>query len=182
MPHPESEPSRSEPAGANLDRLWTPWRAAYVGGSPASGCFLCAAYAADPSNDRANLVLYRDPQAFLLLNRFPYNPGHLLVAPAAHLGSFIDLSAAVRDALFALVQWATKVLTEEYRADGFNLGMNLGRVAGAGVPDHLHAHVVPRWSGDVNFMTDIGETRVLPETLDQTFDRLRRYFVEAPSG
>jgi ATP adenylyltransferase len=164
------------PAGANLLRLWTPWRAEYVGVPQPPGCFLCNLYAADPADDRANLVLCRTPDVYLLLNRFPYNPAHLLVAPRKHIGSFADLDASVRDDLFALAQRATRVLGEVYHAAGYNIGLNLGSVAGAGVPDHLHAHIVPRWLGDTNYMTVIGEARVLPETLGQSFDRLRPHF------
>jgi ATP adenylyltransferase len=182
MPNVEGDLSRLAPPGANLDRLWTPWRAAYVALEQPGGCFLCALQSADPANDRANLVLYREPSVYLLLNRFPYNPGHLLVAPRVHIGSLVDLEAQIRDSLFALAQRATAALTQTYHPGGFNLGMNLGHVAGAGVPDHLHVHVVPRWLGDANFTTVVGETRVLPETLEQTWDRLRPYFDGLPNG
>lgn len=171
------EMSEDNPSGTNLERLWTPWRAEYVGVPQPPGCFLCALQAADPSDDERNLVLYRERDVFLLLNRFPYNSGHLLVAPREHVGELPALKAAVRDNLFALVQRATDVLGRVYEPGGFNIGLNLGRVAGAGVPDHLHAHIVPRWGGDTNFMTVTAETRVLPETLVQTFQRLRRYFL-----
>jgi ATP adenylyltransferase len=164
------------PPGANLGRLWTPWRAEYVGVAQPSGCFLCDLGAADPAGDEANLVLYREPDVYLLLNRFPYNPGHLLVAPRAHVGDFVSLEAGPRDRLFALAQRAAGVLTRVSGPGGFNLGMNLGRVAGAGMPDHLHLHIVPRWGGDSNFMTVIAETRVLPESLTQTFQRLKPHF------
>ncbi len=182
MPYAEDELPRLTPPGSNLDRLWTPWRAAYVGVEQPPGCFLCVLQAADPANDPANLVLCRERSVFLLLNRFPYNPAHLLVAPRAHIGSFIELNAAVRNDLFALVQRATAALAQEYHAGGFNVGINLGHVAGAGVPDHLHVHVVPRWLGDANFTTVVGETRVLPETLEQTWGRLRPCFDEQPNG
>jgi ATP adenylyltransferase len=167
---------QSVPPGANLGHLWTPWRAAYVGVAQPAGCFLCDFAGADPEDDRANLVLYRESDVFLLLNRFPYSPGHLLIAPRAHLGDLSSLEPELRDHLFALVQRASRVLTEAYRTGGMNIGMNLGRAAGAGVPDHVHAHVVPRWSGDSNFMTVVGETRVLPESLDQSWGKLRPHF------
>jgi len=164
------------PPGANLARLWTPWRAEYIGVAQPPGCFLCALASADPRDDRPNLVLHREADVYLLLNRFPYSPGHLLVAPRAHLADFTTIPADLRDRLFALVQRAASALGDVYEPAGFNIGLNLGRVAGAGVPDHLHGHVVPRWAADSNFMTVIGETRVLPETLDQTFNKLRPYF------
>jgi ATP adenylyltransferase len=164
------------PPGSNLERLWTPWRSAYVGVAQPPGCFLCALQAAPAAQDRQNLVLLREPEVFLLLNRFPYSPGHLLVAPREHTGDLASLADETRDRLFALAQRAARALQDVYRCDGLNVGMNLGRAAGAGVPDHLHVHVLPRWSGDTNFMTVIGETRVLPESLEQTWERLRPSF------
>lgn len=175
-------PEPGAPAGANLERLWTPWRAAYVLEPQPPGCFLCRLSDADPAHDAANLVLLREPEVFLLLNRYPYNSGHLLVAPRRHIGDFTALAAPVRDQLFALSQRAAGVLKEAYQPQGFNIGLNLGAVAGAGLPDHLHAHLVPRWGGDANFMTVIGETKVMPESLEQTYARLRPWFQEIGSG
>jgi ATP adenylyltransferase len=122
------------------------------------------------------LLLYRGRRAYVLLNLYPYNCGHLMVAPYAHGGDLVALAAADRADTFALVQAAVGVLRDVYRPDGFNVGMNLGQVAGAGVPDHLHVHVVPRWAGDTNFMPIVGDTKVLPESLAQTYDRLRPAF------
>ena len=146
---------------------------AYVSAAPApiSGCFLCDARTA--TDDRVRLVLARRQRAFLMLNAYPYASGHLMAVIHSHVGTIEHApSAELNDAL-ALVQEATVVLGAEYRADGFNIGINQGRVAGAGIPDHLHVHVVPRWQGDVNFMPALGDVRVLPETLDQTWQRLR---------
>jgi ATP adenylyltransferase len=176
MVQPDERQMDESPSGVGLERLWTPWRAAYVGVPQPPGCFLCNLQAADPALDRENLVLLREDSVYLLLNRFPYNPGHLLVAPREHLSDFTTLAPDLRDQLFALVQRSTGILQTEYDAAGFNIGMNLGHAAGAGVPGHLHAHIVPRWSGDANFMTVVTQTRVLPESLEQTFDRLRPYF------
>ena len=136
-----------------------------------AGCFLCAR----PSEDRdeENLILYRGPRAFLILNLFPYNTAHTLIAPYAHLGDYGALDADTAVELTTLTQRLVRVLSDEYRPDGFNVGMNLGRPAGAGVPDHLHVHVVPRWGGDTNFMAVTADTKVLPESLDQTYARLR---------
>ncbi len=165
-----------------LERLWTPWRQQYVaaaaregGGAGVEECFLCAA-AASPEDDERHLVVLRAEHGFVILNRFPYNSGHLMVAPYAHLGDLVQLPPEAGHALFDLIQRAVAALREEYQPDGFNIGMNLGRPAGAGLPDHLHLHVVPRWSGDTNFMPIVAQTKVLPEALDQTWTRLRRRF------
>jgi ATP adenylyltransferase len=164
------------PEGANLARLWTPWRSEYVGVTQPPGCFLCAIESALAQDDKANLVLHREADVFMLLNRYPYNPAHLLIAPRAHVADFPALAADLRNDLFALVQRGTAVLRDVYSPSGLNIGLNLGQIAGAGLPDHLHVHVVPRWAADSNFMTVIGETRVLPESLDQTWEKLRPYF------
>jgi ATP adenylyltransferase len=161
-----------------VDRLWTPWRMVFIeqasGAAPAErpACFLCAKPAEGPERDRANLILYRGQRAYVLMNLYPYNSGHLMVAPYAHGGDLPALPDATADELFALTRRAVAVLQAEYRPEGFNVGMNLGLPAGAGVPDHLHVHVVPRWNGDTNFMPVLGDTKVLPESLEQTYDRL----------
>jgi ATP adenylyltransferase len=157
-----------------VERLWTPWRRAYVegatDGAAQQACFLCAA--AEAQDDRANLVLFRGHQAYVLLNLYPYNSGHLMVAPFAHTGDLASLDATVAEEVMRVTQRSVGVLERVYRPDGFNIGMNLGRSAGAGLPDHLHIHVVPRWNGDTNYMPVVGDTKVLPERLDQTYDRL----------
>ena len=143
--------------------------------APAAGpapCLFCATPAAPPSADRANLLLWRDELAFVMLNRYPYNAGHLMIIPYRHLADVTALTPAEGAALFALLQRLTRALTAVYRPEGFNAGMNLGAVAGAGIADHLHLHLVPRWGGDTNFMPVIGQTKVLPESLAQTYDRL----------
>jgi ATP adenylyltransferase len=157
-----------------MERLWTPWRMTYIGASQPAGCFLCAKTAED--RDQENLIVYRSALGFVLLNLYPYNTGHLMVAPFLHTADLAGLPADVGADLLALTQRSVAALTEEYRPDGFNIGMNLGRLAGAGVPDHLHVHVVPRWGGDTNFMPVTADTKVLPESLDQTYRRLRPYF------
>jgi ATP adenylyltransferase len=165
-----------------VERLWTPWRRAYLEGndSHASGCFLCA-HAADEAHDRENLVVFRAPLVFVLLNLYPYNSGHVLVAPYAHTGDFAALDAEVASGLMHATQRAVLALQRVYTPDGFNVGMNLGKSAGAGVPDHLHVHVVPRWDGDTNFMPVVGETKVLPESLAQTRERLAGQFEDVRS-
>lgn len=156
-----------------MERLWTPWRMQYVSGLGAeSGCFLCNAARED--RDAENFVLLRGEQVFALLNLFPYNTAHTLVAPYEHTGDFGALDPATAAELTAMTQRMTRAIGAEYTPDGFNLGLNVGRAAGAGLPGHLHVHVVPRWAGDTNFMTVAGDTKVLPETLDETYARLER--------
>jgi ATP adenylyltransferase len=144
----------------------------YIGGTqPVAGCVFCLAR--DGSDDRASLVLHRTEHAFLILNAFPYAPGHVMAVLNRHIGSFLDARTEELTDAMRLAQRAVATLTAEYRTEGFNIGLNLGRVAGAGIADHLHVHVVPRWNGDHNFFSVIGETRVLPEDLHTTWERLR---------
>jgi ATP adenylyltransferase len=157
-----------------VDRLYASWRYAYVTGSrDTSECVFCAA---QRSEEAGALIVHEAPLAFVILNLFPYNSGHLLIVPRRHVA---DLTALTRDELIVmaeLTQAAAQVLTEEYAPQGINIGMNLGRPAGAGVADHLHGHLVPRWTGDTNFMTVVGDVRVLPEEIVQTAARLRPAF------
>lgn len=154
-----------------MERLWTPWRLQYVTAADSTpGCFLCVKQAED--RDAENLILLRGARNYVLLNLFPYNTAHMLVAPYAHGGDLAALDPETAAELMALTQRMVRVAAAEYQPDGFNAGMNLGRVAGAGLPDHLHLHIVPRWGGDTNFMTVTGETKVMPETLEQTYARL----------
>ena len=156
-----------------LGRLWAPWRMAYLGRVSKSGdCLFCRV--ARSRADRANLVVARLPHAFLMLNRYPYTGGHLMVAVHEHRARFARLTAEERADLLELVGLAERALETEYHPHGMNFGVNVGRVAGAGFPGHLHMHVVPRWDGDTNFMAAVGETRVLPESLARTWTRLRR--------
>ena len=157
-----------------MERLFTPWRMQFVAGGQHADCLFCAK--SRDTRDAENLVLHRSDQSFILLNLYPYNSGHLMVAPLLHIADLDALPASVSADLWALTQRAVAALSAEYRPDGYNIGMNLGRAAGAGVPDHLHLHVVPRWSGDANFMPVTADTKVLPETPDQTYRRLRPYF------
>jgi ATP adenylyltransferase len=159
-----------------MDVLWAPWRMAYVSGQAPPGCFFCAAIAARDDADR--LIVARGSSAFLILNAFPYAVGHLMVAPHRHVASPEELDEAESLDLMRLTGRALGALRALYRPDGFNLGANLGRVAGAGVEGHLHLHVVPRWTGDTNFMPVVGAVKVLPETLDETLRRLRPHFAD----
>jgi ATP adenylyltransferase len=160
--------------GQPVERLWSPWRLAYVSGSgEPKGCVFC--HAQGP-NDAAALVLFRGETCFVILNLYPYNNGHLMVVPNRHVATLADSTPAELSELMVLTRRAEIALTEAYRPQGLNVGMNLGRPAGAGVVDHLHVHLVPRWTGDTNFMSVVGEVRVLPEDLDQTAARLRPIF------
>lgn len=145
---------------------------AYVGASePPSGCVFCVALAG--SDDRKYLVLHRGERSFLILNAFPYTSGHLMAVVNRHVATLADATPEELADLMALVQRGVRTLTAEYQPQGFNIGINQGRVAGAGIQDHLHVHVVPRWGGDVNFMSVTGDVRVLPEALGVTWERVR---------
>lgn len=159
--------------------LWAPWRMAYVASSaPTSGCIFCLPEEVEP---RSSLLLWRGPQASVMLNKYPYASGHLLVAPRAHVADPGLLDPAAFAALCEVLQRAVHLVREVFRPEGMNLGMNLGRSGGAGIADHIHFHVVPRWNGDTNFMTVAADARVMPEHLEVTYDRLwqRRDLLEA---
>jgi ATP adenylyltransferase len=157
-----------------MDRLWTPWRLAYVTDASVSApaCIFCAAAAAEVEP----LVVHHGARSFVLLNKFPYNNGHLMVVPRRHAGRLADFDRDELSELVALCQLSERVLAHEYAPHGFNMGLNLGKPAGAGIEDHLHMHIVPRWNGDTNFISVVGETRVLPEELPATAARLRAAF------
>ena len=160
-------------SGAAAERLWAPWRMPWIRDAAApKGCLFCRV--ARGRADRTDLVLARRPHALLMLNRFPYNPAHLMVAVRRHVGQVSALTAAERHDWLDLVAIAERALAAEYQPHGVNYGANVGRTAGAGFPNHLHLHLVPRWDGDTNFMPVIGATRVLPESLAATWRRLRR--------
>jgi ATP adenylyltransferase len=160
-----------------MDRLWSPWRLSYVTGTASrTGCIFCdaATAGANPASDE--LVLVRGTLSYVVLNLYPYNNGHLMIVPNRHVGS---LAAATADELSEMMRFtrdAEVALTEAYTPQGINVGINLGRAAGAGVIDHIHIHLVPRWAGDTNFMSVVGDTRVLPEAMGDTARRLRPIF------
>ena len=158
-----------------MDYLWTPWRYQYIASlKNPSRCVFCLDTSGD--YDERDFVVFRGRLSFVILNIFPYTTGHLLVAPYAHNADFQKSSKEESAEMLELVKRCQFALQQTYQPDGFNIGMNLGRCAGAGVEHHLHLHVVPRWIGDSNFMTIVGETRVLPETLETTFSKLRPHF------
>jgi ATP adenylyltransferase len=157
-----------------MDHLWSPWRLAYiVGEKPASGCVFCTALT-DP--DAAPLLVFRGSTCFVILNLFPYNNGHLMVIPNRHIATLAQATGDELHELIGLTRLAEVALTEVYAPHGLNMGINLGKPAGAGVLDHVHMHVVPRWNGDTNFMTVVGRTRVLAEELSETAEKLRPVF------
>ena len=155
-----------------MDRLWAPWRIGFIlKGENKGDCFLCR-YPKE-NNDEANLVLYRGEKNFIILNAYPYNSGHLMVAPCRHIGRLEDMLDDEAKEHFDLVRLSIRLLTRVMQPTGFNTGMNLGKVAGAGIADHIHTHIVPRWTGDANFMPVISETKVVPESLAMTYTRLK---------
>ncbi|HEY8466479.1 MAG TPA: HIT domain-containing protein [Solirubrobacterales bacterium] len=158
-------------------RIWAPWRLAYVKDASKDSeqeCIFCTKPAA--RDDEANLIVHRGERCFVILNLFPYTNGHLMVAPFEHIGAIQDLPPETTAEMMALAQRAIVVLEQEYQPHGFNVGFNQGRVAGAGVEHHIHMHVVPRWGGDTNFMPVLADTRVMPQTLDQTYAALKGKF------
>ncbi len=158
-----------------MDYLWSPWRYRYVSHqAPEAGCVFCTKM--QQSNDEENLVLYRGVSNYILLNLYPYTSGHLMIAPYAHIGELAAADDATWQELAALTRKAEQALRTAYRPEGINLGMNLGKSAGAGIADHIHMHVLPRWHADSNFITTIGETRVLPESLEDTYRKLKPLF------
>lgn len=156
--------------------LYAPWRMEYIGAPQDPGCLFCRVREAPPEEDRSNLLVRREPEALVILNKFPYNPGHVMVAPRAHVGSLTELDDEQVLALMRLVQASQRVLERLMSPEGFNIGVNVGRVAGAGIPDHVHVHVVPRWNGDTNFLPVLGEVKVVNEHLERTWERLTAAF------
>lgn len=161
-----------------MDRLWSPWRAKYVASgidSQSPSCVFCR-LAEDSKNDESNLVIYRGIHNFVALNLYPYITGHLLIVPYQHLAELDSAAKEITDELMDLTKRSETALRKVYSPAGFNVGMNLGSAAGAGIVDHFHLHILPRWSGDTNFMTTIAESRVIPESLETTYSKLRDKF------
>lgn len=161
-----------------LDRLWSPWRAKYIAsGTDAQGgeCVFCR-IVRDAEHDEDNFVIYRGQHAFIVLNLYPYISGHLMIVPYLHTAELDSTAKETTDEMMDLTKRAQQALREVYSPAGFNVGMNIGAAAGAGVADHIHIHLLPRWSGDTNFMTTVGETRVLPEDLPTTYSKLKPKF------
>ncbi|MBV8553539.1 MAG: HIT domain-containing protein [Acidobacteriaceae bacterium] len=163
-----------------MDHLWTPWRSTYITGqAETKGCIFCDA-AGDPSKDSETLVVYRGRLNFVILNRFPYTTGHLMVAPYKHVARLTAVSADTTAEMMQITRHSEEILERTYRPDGLNLGMNLGQAAGAGIAQHIHLHMLPRWIGDANFMTTVAQTRVMPESLGDTYEKLKAAFAGRP--
>ena len=163
----------------NRENLWAPWRIEYIRAPKGGACVFCEALAA--GDDPGRLVLHRGERVFAILNRYPYTAGHLMVVPNRHVGALEDLSADEAGELWAVAVQAKRALDAAFRPDGYNLGINLGPAAGAGVKDHLHLHVVPRWGGDTNFMPVLGEVHVISQHLDEIYESLVPGFPGAPA-
>ncbi len=159
-----------------MKRIYAPWRYKYVSNPDSEGCVFCGAAASD--DDRKSRVLFRGGFSFVIMNIYPYNNGHIMVAPYKHTGDFKELSVDEMLEMSKLLQKWQKVIKRAMNPDGFNIGMNLGRIAGAGFEDHLHYHLVPRWSGDTNFMPVIGETKVIPMAIEEGYELLLKVYKE----
>ena len=162
-----------------MDVLWSPWRYSYVAGGsdePASRCVFCDILN-NSASDEENYILHRAEFNFVILNIYPYVSGHLMVVPYEHIADIDSASKQITDEFMDLAKAAQTAIRKSYRPDGFNFGMNLGKAAGAGVAEHFHQHVLPRWIGDANFMTSVGQTRTIPESLEETYRKLRPGFL-----
>ena len=157
-----------------MKHIWAPWRIQYILEEKPKGCILCDK--PGENKDRENYILSRGRHNFIMLNSYPYNPGHLLIAPYRHTGSLEDLAEAERNEHFAMVSRTITILREVFKPGGFNIGANLGKVAGAGIDDHFHSHIVPRWQGDTNYVPVLGDIRVVPQALADTYKMLEGKF------
>ena len=157
-----------------MDKLWAPWRIEYIKAPQEDGCFFCK-YIRE-NDDRKRLILHRGKKAFVIMNFYPYNNGHVMVVPYRHSSEIADLDPETRLEIVELIDRCMRILKVSMKAQGFNVGLNYGQVAGAGVKDHLHFHIVPRWNGDTNFMPVTGHTKVLSEGLQETWQELKKFF------
>jgi ATP adenylyltransferase len=161
-----------------MQRLWAPWRMEYIAGEQKPGCLFCRVIE-NPNDPDAALVVWRPEDAIVLLNKFPYNPGHTIVAPHAHVPGLENLDDDQTTHLMRALRKTVTVLRAELKPEGFNIGANVGRAAGAGIPDHVHLHVVPRWNGDTNFMPVIDDVKIVNESLEQTAAKLKEAFARS---
>jgi ATP adenylyltransferase len=159
-----------------MERLWAPWRIDYILNEKPSDCIFCVS--SDQGQDRNRLILYRTGLSLVMLNRYPYNNGHMMIAPFRHTADMNELSIAEMLDLFATLRLCRNVLEKTAAPQGFNIGINLGKAAGAGVDDHIHIHIVPRWNGDTNFMSVIEDVRIMPENLLNTYEKLLPGFLD----
>ena len=159
-----------------MKRVWAPWRIEYIKQPKSDKCILCTIPRESKRRDRDNLLLYRGKKAYILMNRYPYNNGHMMVAPRRHIADIVDMTDVERKEFFELTIEIKKALSDILNPDGFNIGINCGRASGAGIEEHLHLHIVPRWMCDTNFMTTITDTRVIPQDFDSLYDKLKEFF------
>jgi ATP adenylyltransferase len=157
-----------------MERIWAPWRVSYIRQQKPSGCIFCDKPKED--RDKENFILYRGNKNIIIMNAFPYNPGHLMVVPFRHICKLEDMTPEERNEHYEMVSWSVGILREVALSECFNIGMNLGRTAGAGIDDHIHTHIVPRWNGDNNFMPVIADIRIISESMEDIYERLREKF------
>ncbi len=157
-----------------MEQIWAPWRMRYIEMEKPRECILCEK--PGQSNDALNYILYRGDKNFVIMNSYPYNPGHLMIAPYRHLANLEELTDEERQEHFEIVSRSIKILKQVFNPAGFNIGINLGRAAGAGLDDHIHTHIVPRWQGDTNFMPVLSEAKVIPQALAETYEKLKGKF------
>lgn len=157
-----------------MKRLWAPWRIDYIRGEKPVGCILCDKPKED--RDKENLILQRGKHGFVMMNLYPYNSGHLMICPYKHVDTLENLSDEITDNLMQILKGSLTALRKTFNPEGSNVGLNLGKAAGAGIDDHVHFHIVPRWVGDTNFMTVVSESRVIPEDIDETYRLLKPHF------
>ncbi|HEY86508.1 MAG TPA: HIT domain-containing protein [Dehalococcoidia bacterium] len=157
-----------------MEQIWAPWRIKYIEMEKPEGCILCEKPI--QNNDALNYILYRGGKNFVIMNSYPYNPGHLMIAPYRHIAKLDELTNEELHEHFEIVSRSIKILRQVFNSGGFNLGANMGKVAGAGIEDHFHTHIVPRWQGDTNFMPVISDVRVVPEALIETYEKLKGKF------
>ncbi|MDX9714741.1 MAG: HIT domain-containing protein [Dissulfurispiraceae bacterium] len=155
---------------------WAPWRIEYIISEKPDECIFCIPKT--PGDDKNSLILYRGKEVFVIMNKYPYNNGHLMVVPYQHASTLDELQPSTHAEMMSLTSYCTACLKEAFRPEGFNIGMNIGSAAGAGIKEHLHIHIVPRWAGDTNFMTVLGEVRVIPEHIIETYNKLYPLFNE----
>jgi len=154
--------------------IWAPWRMEYILGEKPEDCIFCLGK--DEKEDKKRLVLYRSALSFVIMNRYPYNNGHIMIAPLEHLPNIEDLATKTAQDMFQLLQKSIEIIRICLKPEGFNVGVNIGKVGGAGIEEHLHIHIVPRWNGDTNFMPVLGDVRVMPEYLEDSYNKLYPYF------
>lgn len=162
-----------------MEIIWAPWRLSYVsrvGKEKERGCFICRAVEEHPHKDRENLLLHRGERALVILNRFPYNTGHLMVCPVRHTGDFLSLLPEELSEIDMLIKRSIRALKRAYNPDGFNVGLNLGKASGGSVDTHIHYHIVPRWVGDTNFLPVTAGVKVIPQSLTETYETLKRFW------